>query len=143
LDNSSYDQILEAARRAHAIEFIERLPDGLDTRLGDNGAGLSGGQRQRLAIARALLKQAPVLILDEATSALDGESERAVQEALESGQSQRATLVIAHRLSTIERADRIILLDKGEILAQGSHEQLLQSSALYAAMYRQGSAESD
>lgn len=143
LGKSSYDQILEAARRAHAIEFIERLPDGLDTRLGDNGAGLSGGQRQRLAIARALLKQAPLLILDEATSALDGESERAVQEALASGQSQRATLVIAHRLSTIERADRIILLDKGEILAQGTHEQLVQSSALYAAMYRQGSTESD
>lgn len=143
LGESSYDQILEAARRAHAIEFIERLPDGLDTRLGDNGAGLSGGQRQRLAIARALLKQAPVLILDEATSALDGESERAVQEALGSGQNQRATLVIAHRLSTIERADRIILLDKGEILAQGTHEQLVQSSALYAAMYRQGSTESD
>jgi subfamily B ATP-binding cassette protein MsbA len=143
LGESSYDQILEAARRAHAIEFIERLPDGLDTRLGDNGAGLSGGQRQRLAIARALLKQAPVLILDEATSALDGESERAVQEALESGKNQQATLVIAHRLSTIERADRIILLDKGEILAQGTHEQLLGSSALYATMYRQGSIEGD
>lgn len=84
-----------------------------------------------------------MLILDEATSALDGESERAVQEALGSGQSQRATLVIAHRLSTIERADRVILLDKGEILAQGTHEQLVQSSALYAAMYRQGSTESD
>jgi subfamily B ATP-binding cassette protein MsbA len=123
------------------MEFIERLPAGLDTVLGDQGAGLSGGQRQRLAIARALLKKAPVLILDEATSALDGESERAVQEALEAGLNQRATLVIAHRLSTIESADRIILFDQGQILAQGSHQELLATSALYASMYRQGTTE--
>jgi subfamily B ATP-binding cassette protein MsbA len=141
LSEASYDDVIDAARRAHAMEFIERLPAGLDTVLGDQGAGLSGGQRQRLAIARALLKKAPVLILDEATSALDGESERAVQEALEAGLDQRATLVIAHRLSTIESADRIILFDQGQILAQGSHQELLATSALYASMYRQGTTE--
>jgi subfamily B ATP-binding cassette protein MsbA len=141
LSDASYDDVIDAARCAHAMEFIERLPAGLDTVLGDQGAGLSGGQRQRLAIARALLKKAPVLILDEATSALDGESERAVQEALEAGPDQRATLVIAHRLSTIENADRIILLDQGQILAQGSHQELLATSALYASMYRQGTTE--
>jgi len=141
LSDASYDDVIDAARCAHAMEFIERLPAGLDTVLGDQGAGLSGGQRQRLAIARALLKKAPVLILDEATSALDGESERAVQEALEAGPDQRATLVIAHRLSTIENADRIILLDQGQILAQGSHKELLATSALYASMYRQGTTE--
>jgi len=141
LSDASYDDVIDAARCAHAMEFIERLPAGLDTVLGDQGAGLSGGQRQRLAIARALLKKAPVLILDETTSALDGESERAVQEALEAGPDQRATLVIAHRLSTIENADRIILLDQGQILAQGSHKELLATSALYASMYRQGTTE--
>jgi len=141
LSDASYDDVIDAARRAHAMEFIERLPAGLDTVLGDQGAGLSGGQRQRLAIARALLKRAPVLILDEATSALDGESERAVQDALEGSADQRTTLVIAHRLSTIENADRIILLDQGQILAQGSHQELLSTSALYASMYRQGTTE--
>jgi len=141
LSDASYDDVIDAARRAHAMEFIERLPAGLDTVLGDQGAGLSGGQRQRLAIARALLKRAPVLILDEATSALDGESERAVQAALEDSADQRTTLVIAHRLSTIENADRIILLDQGQILAQGSHQELLSTSALYASMYRQGTTE--
>ena len=112
-DTSEAD-IVAAAEAAHAMEFIRAMPDGLDTLVGENGVRLSGGQRQRLAIARALLKNAPVLVLDEATSALDSESERHVQAALETLMQGRTTMVIAHRLSTIERANRIVVLDRGQ-----------------------------
>lgn len=132
----SREAIIEAAQAAHAMEFIERLPEGLDAMVGEKGAKLSGGQRQRLAIARALLKNAPILILDEATSALDTESERMVQEALDELMVGRATLVIAHRLSTIERADRIIAMANGCKLEEGSHKELLKADGLYARLYR-------
>jgi len=134
--NASREAITAAAQAAHAMEFVERLPDGLDTLIGEKGAKLSGGQRQRLAIARALLKDAPILILDEATSALDTESERMVQEALDELMVGRATLVIAHRLSTIERADRIIAMANGSKLEEGSHKELLANDGLYARLYR-------
>ena len=133
----SRDRIIEAARQAHALEFIERLPQGLDTPVGEDGALLSGGQRQRLAIARALLKNAPILILDEATSALDAESERAVQAALEALMSDRTTLVIAHRLATVRKADQVVVLDQGRIHELGSHEALLaRPDGLYHHLHR-------
>ena len=135
------DEIEAAARAANALEFIEQLPAGFDTLIGENGARLSGGQRQRLAIARAILKDAPILILDEATSALDSESERQVQAALEELMRGRTTLVIAHRLSTIERADRIVVLAHGRIAEIGSHAQLLAADGLYASLYRLQFAE--
>jgi subfamily B ATP-binding cassette protein MsbA len=134
--------IESAARAAHALDFIMQLPDGFNTMIGENGARLSGGQRQRLAIARALLKNAPILILDEATSALDSESERAVQAALETLMQGRTTLVIAHRLSTIEHADRIIVLSHGRIAEIGTHVDLLAAGGLYASLYRLQFAES-
>ncbi|MCH1492922.1 MAG: lipid A export permease/ATP-binding protein MsbA [Luminiphilus sp.] len=140
--DASYDAVLSAARGAHAIEFIEQQPNGLDTVLGDGGAGLSGGQKQRLAIARALLKDAPILILDEATSALDTESEAFIQDALATFCQQRTTLVIAHRMSTIENADRVVVLDGGRIVASGPHQQLLAESPLYARLHKQDWAES-
>ncbi|WP_328189340.1 lipid A export permease/ATP-binding protein MsbA [Marinobacter sp. OP 3.4] len=136
LRERSREEIEEAARKAHALEFIERMPEGLDTVVGDNGVMLSGGQRQRLAIARALLKDAPVLILDEATSALDTESERHIQEALEVVMKGRTTLVIAHRLSTIEKADRILVMESGRIVEDGSHQQLLAANGAYAQLHR-------
>ncbi|MBK8889855.1 MAG: lipid A export permease/ATP-binding protein MsbA [Dechloromonas sp.] len=135
------DEIRAAARAAHALEFIDVLPDGLDTMIGENGVKLSGGQRQRLAIARALLKDAPILILDEATSALDTESERHVQAALEELMRGRSTLVIAHRLSTIERADRIVALAHGQKQEEGTHVELLAHDGLYARLYRMQKAE--
>ena len=135
------DEIRVAARAAHALEFIDVLPDGLDTMIGENGVKLSGGQRQRLAIARALLKDAPILILDEATSALDTESERHVQAALEELMRGRSTLVIAHRLSTIERADRIVALAHGQKQEEGTHVELLAHDGLYARLYRMQKAE--
>jgi subfamily B ATP-binding cassette protein MsbA len=128
-------RIEAAARAAHLTDVIANLPQGMDTMVGDNGNRLSGGQRQRLAIARAIYKDAPILILDEATSALDSESERAVQEALDHLMQGRTTLVIAHRLSTIERADRIVVLVEGKIIEIGSHAELLARSGVYANLY--------
>ncbi|MSQ59272.1 MAG: lipid A export permease/ATP-binding protein MsbA [Betaproteobacteria bacterium] len=127
-------QIIEAAEAAHAMEFIRALPEGMNTLVGENGVRLSGGQRQRLAIARTLLKNAPVLILDEATSALDTESERAVQEGLETLMQGRTTIVIAHRLSTIEKADRIVVLDQGEIVETGTHAELVAREGVYSKL---------
>ena len=136
LQTCSREQVMAAARAANAWDFIERLPDGLDTFIGENGAKLSGGQRQRLAIARALLKDAPILILDEATSALDTESERQVQAALAVLMKNRTTLVIAHRLSTIEHADCIVVLDHGRIVETGTHAELLRAAGYYANLNR-------
>lgn len=132
----SEEQIIAAAEHAQAMEFIRELPHGLHTLIGENGARLSGGQRQRIAIARALLKNAPLLILDEATSALDTQSERKVQQALDTLRHGRTAFVIAHRLSTIENADRILVLERGRIVASGTHQQLLAQSSLYASLYR-------
>ncbi len=136
LRGASRSAIEQAAAAAHAMEFIQELPAGLDTVVGDNGVLLSGGQRQRIAIARALLKDAPVLILDEATSALDTESERHFQAALERLMEGRTTLVIAHRLSTIERADRIVVIERGQVVESGSHAELLTHNGRYAQLYR-------
>ena len=135
LSGINRDAITAAAKAAHAMEFIDKLPEGLDTVLGESGVLLSGGQRQRLAIARALLKDAPVLILDEATSALDSESERAIQDALKEVMKGRTTLVIAHRLSTIENADQVIVLGEGKVVEQGTHEELLTTGKVYARLY--------
>ena len=132
---ASREDIEAAARAAQAFDFIQAMPEGFDTLIGENGVKLSGGQRQRLAIARALLKDAPVLILDEATSALDTESERQVQAALEVLMKNRTTLVIAHRLSTIERADRIVVMDRGRIAEIGRHADLLAAGGMYANLY--------
>jgi subfamily B ATP-binding cassette protein MsbA len=128
--------IEQALQRAHALEFIRELPNGLDTLVGDDGLLLSGGQRQRLAIARALLKDAPILILDEATSALDTASERHIQDALDTLMQGRTTFVIAHRLSTIEKADLIVVMDKGRIVESGTHQALLARDGTYAALHR-------
>lgn len=136
LKDRSVDQVRAAAKIANADEFIEDLPDGFDTHIGDDGVMLSGGQRQRIAIARAVLKNAPILILDEATSALDTDSERHIQAALDQLMKGRTTFVIAHRLSTVEKADRILVLEKGLIIEQGTHEQLLGNKGRYAKLYR-------
>lgn len=129
------EEILSAAKRAHAMEFIEDLPEGLDTIVGERGVKLSGGQRQRIAIARAILKDAPILILDEATSALDSESERLIQNALSSLMKGRTSIVIAHRLSTIAKLDRIIVLEKGKIIEDGSHSKLISQKGIYAKLW--------
>lgn len=131
----SMEEIREAAQAAHALDFIENLEQGFDTVIGENGMSLSGGQRQRLAIARALLRNSPVLILDEATSALDTQSERAIQAALETLQKDRTVLVIAHRLSTIEKADEILVLEQGEIVERGNHQSLLEQGGRYKKLY--------
>ncbi|ELB2922594.1 TPA: lipid A ABC transporter ATP-binding protein/permease MsbA [Vibrio alginolyticus] len=128
--------IEKAATLAHAMEFIGKMDDGLDTMIGENGASLSGGQRQRVAIARALLRDAPVLILDEATSALDTESERAIQAALDELQKDKTVLVIAHRLSTIEKADEILVVDDGAIIERGNHAELIEKNGAYAQLHR-------
>lgn len=135
------EEIRAAAKAAHALEFIDALPEGMNTMIGENGVKLSGGQRQRLAIARAILKDAPILILDEATSALDTESERHVQAALDELMRGRSTLVIAHRLSTVERADRIVALAHGHKQEEGSHAELLAHDGLYARLYKMQKAE--
>lgn len=135
-DKFSREEIIQAAKAAHAMEFIEKLDDGLDTVIGENGASLSGGQRQRLAIARALLRNSPVLVLDEATSALDTESERAIQSALAELQKDKTVLVIAHRLSTIEKADEILVVDQGKIIERGSHSELMALDGAYKQLHK-------
>ena len=134
--NANDQEILHAAQAAFAWEFIEPLPDGLETMVGENGLKLSGGQRQRLAIARAILRDPPILILDEATSSLDSESEKQVQHALCNLMKNRTTLVIAHRLSTVQHADRLVVMNKGRIVEIGSHQELLQKDGLYTRLYR-------
>ncbi|NOJ22222.1 lipid A ABC transporter ATP-binding protein/permease MsbA [Vibrio coralliilyticus] len=135
-DEYSREQIEEAARLAYAMDFIDNMDEGLDTVIGENGTSLSGGQRQRIAIARALLRDAPVLILDEATSALDTESEKAIQSALDELQKNKTVLVIAHRLSTIESADEILVVDEGEIVERGNHSTLIEKDGAYAQLHR-------
>ncbi len=142
LETASEKRIVQAAKYAHAMEFIEQLPNGLDTMVGEHGVLLSGGQRQRLAIARAILKDAPVLILDEATSSLDTESERYIQSALESLMKSRTTFVIAHRLSTIEQADTIIVMHQGKIIEMGNHQTLIKQGGHYAALHKMQFRES-
>lgn len=140
MNDSERKAIEHAAEQAQAAKFVQDLEDGYDTLIGDQGLGLSGGQQQRIAIARALLKQAPVLILDEATSALDTESEALIQSALDTSREGRTTFVVAHRLSTIESADSVLLMDEGRVVAQGSHQNLLDSEPLYRALHQQGFA---
>ncbi len=132
------DQVLEAARSAAAHDFITTFPEGYNTVVGEDGVKLSGGQRQRIAIARAILKDAPILLLDEATSALDNESEKLVQDALRELEKGRTTLVIAHRLTTVQAADQILVLDRGQIVERGTHDDLLKSGGVYATMYKTG-----
>jgi len=134
LPQASDAQVHAAAQAAFADEFIRRLPEGYDTFLGERGVRLSGGQRQRIAIARAMLKNPPLLLLDEATSALDAESERMVQAALESAMRDRTTLVIAHRLATVQKADRILVLDQGMVVEQGTHATLVAQGGVYARL---------
>lgn len=136
LHDASEEEIIKALDAANLLEFVKGLPLGLQTRVGENATRLSGGQRQRLAIARALIKNAPILILDEATSALDNESERQVQASLETLMKGRTTLVIAHRLSTVQNADKIVVMDEGKVVEQGSHSELLASGGAYAALYQ-------
>ena len=130
-EDAGQEEVEAAARVANAHDFIMQLPKGYDTNIGDGGNKLSGGQKQRLSIARAVLKNPPIMILDEATSALDTESERLVQEALENMMRNRTSLVIAHRLSTIQNADNIVVLQQGEIVEQGTHEQLIRQGGVY------------
>jgi len=139
----SQKKVEEAARAARAYEFIRGLPEGYDTMIGERGVRLSGGERQRIAIARAILKNAPILILDEATSALDSESESLVQSALHNLMTGRTVFVIAHRLSTVRRADRIVVLENGTISDIGAHEELMQKLGTYRRLYELQFAEAD
>ena len=132
---ASDEQLRAVLEASNLWDFVQGLPEGVNTQIGESGSWLSGGQRQRLAIARALLKDAPILILDEATSALDNESEKLVQDSLERLMKGRTTFVIAHRLSTVKNADRILVLDDGVIIEDGSHEELLKNSGLYQSLY--------
>ena len=133
--DASMEDIKSAAKAAFALDFIEALPEGFNTMVGEKGMMLSGGQRQRLAIARAILKDSPILILDEATSALDSESEKYIQAALDRLMQNRTTLVIAHRLSTIEEADKIVVMDTGKIVEIGNHTELMAKQGHYAALH--------
>ena len=130
--DATEEMITAAAKAARADEFIDRLPEGMDTYLGERGTRLSGGQRQRIAIARAVLQDAQILLLDEATSALDAENEKLVQAALEKLMQNKTTLVVAHRLATVHKADRIVVMDQGQIVESGNHEELLEKDGLYA-----------
>ncbi len=133
--DATQEEIEEVARASNAYEFIEKLPQGYDTLVGERGVKLSGGQRQRIAIARALLRNLRILILDEATSSLDNESERLVQEALDRLMRNRTTIVIAHRLTTVQNADKIVVIEKGQIVEQGNHEELLERRGTYYRLY--------
>jgi len=134
--DASQAEIVNAAEASGAADFIRHLPDGYDTHVGPRGARLSGGQRQRVAIARAMLKDAPILLLDEATSALDAESERAVQDAVARLAEGRTTIIVAHRLATVKQADRIVVMQDGGIVAEGTHDQLVAQGGLYARLAR-------
>ena len=134
--DATKEEIEAAAKAANAHDFIMELPEGYNTRLGDRGVNISGGQRQRIAIARAILKDPRILVLDEATSALDTESERVVQEALNRLMVGRTSIIIAHRLSTIKNADRILVLDKGKLVEDGTHDELMEKQGLYAHLYQ-------
>jgi len=138
LKNIDAKKVKQAAKAANALEFINKLPDGFDHRIGDRGVRLSGGQKQRIAIARAILKDAPILLLDEATSALDSESEKLVQQALDNLMQGRTSIVIAHRLSTVINADRIVVIDNGEIVETGTHQTLLKAKKKYSQLYKKG-----
>jgi subfamily B ATP-binding cassette protein MsbA len=140
-ENASDEEIIEALKIANAYEFVKDLPDGINTNIGDSGNKLSGGQKQRLSIARAVLKNPPIMVLDEATSALDTESERLVQQALENMMQNRTSVVIAHRLSTIQKADTIVVMQKGEIVEQGTHEELLTKNGMYSRLVQMQSFE--
>jgi subfamily B ATP-binding cassette protein MsbA len=141
--DASAEDVLAAARAAHAAEFIDRLPQGWDTVVGERGVKLSGGQRQRIAIARALLKDPAVLVLDEATSSLDNESERLIEDAMERLLEGRTTIIIAHRLSTVRRANRILVLDGGRIVEEGTHADLLALGGLYARLHQKQFRDDD
>ena len=141
LEGASDEAIIAAAKAAYAHDFIMQLPQGYDTVLGAQGLNLSGGQRQRIAIARAILKNAPILILDEATSALDNESEYFIQQAFDAAMQNRTTIVIAHRLSTIENADMIVVMDQGRIVEQGTHQELITQQGAYYQLHQRNFEE--